>query len=235
MGLLNAMTRLISVLLPDPLDPTRAVVVPGGAVSDTSRSTGTPASYSNPTCSSRTSPPTVPTAARARSSSSSVAMLRISRIRSRPANASVICVPIDEIWMTGAISNPVNSRYCTSAPVVHVPAMRACPPSTIISAPIAPIMSVATDETADTPVTVFATLRNSRCAPRANTICSRFSTVYALTTRMPPSVSPSRPVTSAFSLPRARNIGRSQENVSDMQAPKMISTTRVRLVSCQLR
>ena len=35
-GRLNAMIRLISVLLPDPLEPTRAVVVPGAAVSDTS-------------------------------------------------------------------------------------------------------------------------------------------------------------------------------------------------------
>ena len=114
-------------------------------------------------------------------------------MRSRPANASVIWVPMDEIWITGAISSPVNSRYCTSSPVVQEPDMSACPPSTIISEAMAPITSVATDDTADTPVTVVATLRSRRCAPRAKTICSRFSTVYALTTRMPPSVSPSRP------------------------------------------
>ena len=41
-GRLNAITRLISVLLPDPLDPTSAVVVPAGARKLTSFSTGVP-------------------------------------------------------------------------------------------------------------------------------------------------------------------------------------------------
>ena len=50
------MIRLISVLLPDPLEPTSAVVVPAGAVSDTFFSTGTPASYSNDTLSNTTCP-----------------------------------------------------------------------------------------------------------------------------------------------------------------------------------
>ncbi len=39
----------MSVLFPDPLDPTSAVVVPAGARKLTSFSTGTPASYSKPT------------------------------------------------------------------------------------------------------------------------------------------------------------------------------------------
>ena len=38
-GRLKAITRLISVLLPDPLDPTSAVVVPAGALKLTSFST----------------------------------------------------------------------------------------------------------------------------------------------------------------------------------------------------
>ena len=46
-----------------------------------------------------------------------------------------------------------------------------------MSAPIPPITSVATDETAATPVTAIATLRSSRCAPVAKVRCSRFSTV----------------------------------------------------------
>ena len=39
-GRLNAITRLISVLLPEPLDPTSAVVVPAAAWNDTPFSTG---------------------------------------------------------------------------------------------------------------------------------------------------------------------------------------------------
>ena len=50
------MTRLMSVLLPDPLDPTSAVVEPAGARNDTCFSTGTPALYSNVTSSNSTSP-----------------------------------------------------------------------------------------------------------------------------------------------------------------------------------
>ena len=45
-GRLNVITRLISVLLPDPLDPTSAVVEPAGAWNDTCFSTGTPGLYS---------------------------------------------------------------------------------------------------------------------------------------------------------------------------------------------
>jgi hypothetical protein len=41
-GRLNAITRLMSVLLPDPLDPTSAVVLPAGAVKETPFSTGCP-------------------------------------------------------------------------------------------------------------------------------------------------------------------------------------------------
>ena len=91
------MIRLMRVLLPEPLEPTSAVVVPAGATSDTSWSTGTPASYSNETFSSRISPLTVASGSRVASSSSSVGIRRISRMRSSPANASVIWVPIDDI------------------------------------------------------------------------------------------------------------------------------------------
>jgi hypothetical protein len=43
-GRLNDMIRLTSVLLPEPDEPTRAVVVPAGARSETPFSTGVPGS-----------------------------------------------------------------------------------------------------------------------------------------------------------------------------------------------
>ena len=46
----------MSVLLPDPLDPTSAVVDPAGARNDTCFSTGTPGLYSKLTSSNSTSP-----------------------------------------------------------------------------------------------------------------------------------------------------------------------------------
>ena len=109
-GRLNAITRLMSVLLPDPLEPTSAVVVPAGALKLTSFSTGTPALYSKFTCSKITSPSIGPSGALPLSSSSSVSISRSSRIRSRPANASLICVPMDAIWTTGAAISPVRTR-----------------------------------------------------------------------------------------------------------------------------
>ena len=59
---MNAITRLISVLLPEPLDPTSAVVVPGAAWNETPFSTGCPALYSNQTLSNAMSPRSVGTA-----------------------------------------------------------------------------------------------------------------------------------------------------------------------------
>ena len=66
LGRLNAMTRPISVLLPEPLEPTSAVVDPAGAAKETSLSTGTPASYSNETSSNAISPRTSSSDASAR-------------------------------------------------------------------------------------------------------------------------------------------------------------------------
>ena len=102
------MTRLISVLFPEPLDPTRAVVVPAWARKLTCFSTGTPGLYSKLTSSNATSPAMAPSGARSRSSASSVGVCSSSRMRSRPANASLICVPIDAICTTGAAIRPVN-------------------------------------------------------------------------------------------------------------------------------
>ena len=102
-GRLNVMMSEMSVLLPDPLDPTSAVVVPAGAWNDTSLSTGTPGLYSNPTSSNRD------VALEVRQGGARRVLLvlgrhllQISRMRSSPANASLICVPMDAICTTGA-------------------------------------------------------------------------------------------------------------------------------------
>ena len=52
--------------------------------------------------------------------------------------------------------------------------------------------------------------------------------------RMPPSVSVSRPVTSALILPRSRKIGRSRVKASAITPPKAASNTSVTVVSRQL-
>ena len=62
-GRAKAITSEMSVLLPEPLEPTSAVVVPAGASNDTPFNTGTPGSYSNHTFSKRTSPRTTGTGA----------------------------------------------------------------------------------------------------------------------------------------------------------------------------
>ena len=74
-------------------------------------------------------------------------------MRSSPANASVICVPIDAIWTSGAATSPMKKMYMTKSPSVIVPARIARPPTTIITTPIAPMTTVAErPSTADTPV-----------------------------------------------------------------------------------
>ncbi len=78
-------------------------------------------------------------------------------------------------------------------------------------------------------------LRKRRCAPPVKTRCSRFSVPYAFTTRIPPSVSFSRPVTCAVISPRSRKIGRSFENVTAIAAPKPARMRMMISVSFQLR
>ena len=74
-GRLNAITRLMSVLLPDPLDPTSAVVVPAGAWNETSFSTGDARRVREASRRrTSTSPWTSPIGSRVASSSSSVAI-----------------------------------------------------------------------------------------------------------------------------------------------------------------
>ena len=63
-------------------------------------------------------------------------------MRSSPANASVICVPIDAIETSGAATRPMKKMYMTRSPSVISPAMIARPPSQIISTPMMPTMTV---------------------------------------------------------------------------------------------
>jgi len=108
------------------------------------------------------------------------------------------------------------------------------PPMSIIAMPMAPMTTPENAPIADTPVSDCATFRNRRCAPFANTISSRFSAVYALTMRTPPSDSPSRPVTSALIWPRSRKSGRSRLNAVAMPMPNVSRMTIVTEVSRQL-
>ena len=43
-------------------------------------------------------------------------------MRSRPANASLSCVPIDASWITGIVISAVNERYMKKSPIVICPA-----------------------------------------------------------------------------------------------------------------
>jgi len=72
-------------------------VEPAGARKLTCLSTSVPGVYAKVTSWNSTSPRTGGSGARSRSSSSSVDMRRSSWMRSSPANASVICVPMDAI------------------------------------------------------------------------------------------------------------------------------------------
>ena len=211
-GRLNAITRLTSVLLPDPLEPTSAVVDPAGARNDTSFSTGTPGAYSNHTSSNATSPRTSASRAFDASSASSVGVCRISRMRSRPAKASVICVPIEAICTTGAAIRPVKKMYMMKSPRVISPATMERPPTTIITTPMMPTMTVEIAVVAETPVIDCAMLRSSLCD------ASGEDDLFALLRRVglhhanAAEGLPRRPVTSALILPRSRNSGRRRRN-----------------------
>ena len=98
-------------------------------------------------------------------------------MRSRPANASVICVPIEAIEIIGAATSPVKKMYITKSPSVIVPATMARPPMVIMITPMTPMISVPSAVVADTPVIDCATLRSRRCTPLLKTISSRFSAV----------------------------------------------------------
>lgn len=156
-------------------------------------------------------------------------------MRSSPANASLTCVPMAPISMTGAARMATKATYMTRSPSVMVPPRMARPPNRIISPPTAPMITVANAVMAEVPVIERRTLANSRATPSPKRCPSRSSMRYALTTRMPPRVSARRPVTSALSWPRSRKMGRSREKASAIAPPNSSKKTRMAAVSCQLR
>ena len=137
--------------------------------------------------------------------------------------------------MSGAATSPMKSVYVTSSPAVISLLTTDRPPSQIISTLMMPTMTVLPAVLAETPVIDLAMFRNSRCAPLVKTISSRFSAVYDLTMRMPPSDSVRRPVTSALILPRSRNSGRRVRKAYAIPPPNAASTSMVISVRCQFR
>ena len=173
------MTRLISVLLPEPLEPTSAVVVPAGAWNETPRSTGCPALYSNQTSSNATSPRDP--------------LHRLSRARilvQLGRHVEDLADPIETGERLGdlrADRRDRDERRGDQADEEDVASSdrrassrrreSARPPSQIISTPMMPTMTVLPAVVADTPVIDLAMFRNRRCAPLVKTISSRFSAV----------------------------------------------------------
>ena len=94
------------MLLPEPDGPTSAVEVPGRAVNEIPLSTGCPELYSKRTSRNSISPSTSGMGSCATSPASSVTSLRISRMRSSPANASVIWLPMLTTCIIGPTSMP---------------------------------------------------------------------------------------------------------------------------------
>ena len=175
LGRLKAMIRLTSVLLPEPLEPTRAVVVPAGASKETPLSTGRSSSYSKWTSRSTTRPRTSERGSSAPSWASSASSFVTSRMRSSPARASLIWVPMADIWMIGWASTVTKATYMIRSPKVMVPAWMARPPKKMSSTPMAPTMMVATAVMALVPVMERLMFWNSRRTPAPKSRCSRAS------------------------------------------------------------
>ena len=96
----------MSVDLPEPEEPTRAVTEPGSAVNDIPLSTGRSGWYSNQTSRNSTAPRISGSGSRSFSPASSGTSFQISRMRSRPANASVIWLPMLTIEIAGPTKRP---------------------------------------------------------------------------------------------------------------------------------
>ena len=223
------------MLLPEPDGPTRAVEVPGRAMKEIPCSTGAPGLYSKVTSRNSTSPRIGGRSARASSPESSAISLRISRILSRPAKASVIWLPIETIWTTGPTSIARSAVNWKRAPIVIRPARTSLDPTQRIETEIAPKRIVEKAVTAEKPVIVFATLRKRRWTPLEKTSASRRSARYAFTTRIPEKDSVSRPDTSALILERSRKSGRSVLKAYRSTKPKRERTDRAIAVSFRFK
>ena len=133
-------------------------------------------------------------------------------MRSNPASASVIWVPIPTIWNTGATRNAKNAVNITKPPRVSAPAMICRAPMYITEAPTTPIRTVEERVSREMEVSVRMTFWSRRSTPPENTRASASSAWYPFTTRTPASDSVNRPVTSAVIFPRSRKMGRMRPN-----------------------
>ena len=163
------------MLLPAPDGPTSAVTAPGAAANAISFRTGTPFSYSKDTSRNSTAPSMRESGSRLRSPASSASSPRSSRMRSRPAKASVTWLPIETIWITGPTSSPRYSVNDTNEPIVMRPASISCAPTHMMATPTTPSRKVEKAATAEKPVMVLATLRKRACTPREKMSASRRS------------------------------------------------------------
>ncbi len=231
----GAATRPISVLLPEPEGPTRAVEVPGLATNEMPLSTGFPVLYSKLTSRNSTCPSTAGSGWRAFSPSSSGTSLRISRMRSSPAKASVIWLPMLTICTTGPINMPRYMVNEKKPPTVMRPASTSLAPTPMMVTPMPPSSRVEAPVMAERPVMVLATLRYSRCAPLVKTRASRRSARYAFTTLTPENDSVRRPDSSALITERSRNSGRRVEKAYFMTSAKREITAKAMSVSLTLR
>ena len=90
--------------------------------------------------------------ARLASSSSSVAIFRISRMRSSPAKASVICVPMLASWMTGIVRSAIIEMYMKRSPIVICAGADRRAADSMTAMPMAPMTRPEKAPIADTPV-----------------------------------------------------------------------------------
>ena len=103
-------------------------------------------------------------------------------MRSSPASASVICVPIPTTWNIGATRNARNAVNVMKPPsVMRAARGSARAPTYITIAPTTPISTVAERLIRDMAVRErFMTLSSRRCTPPANTFCFPLLRVIAL-------------------------------------------------------
>ena len=137
--------------------------------------------------------------------------------------------------MSGAVTMTIKNTKVIRLPTVICPLITSRPPTYIAINPITPTTASPKVPVSDVPVMVLAIFSNSFCTPFPNTSFSRSSAVYTLISRMPPSVSVSRPVTSAVITLRSRKIGRRRLNAIDITTPNTARNTIVAAVRRQLR
>ena len=98
-------------------------------------------------------------------------------MRSRPAKASLSCVPIEEIWTSGAATSPVKKMYITKSPSDIEPERMERPADEDHQDPDDAEDEVEPAETPAIAVTAFLTLSKSASTFPAKMFDSRSSAV----------------------------------------------------------